>query len=170
MISSTLRRCSSSSRRAPVSQYSEPVMKLFFSRWCRPTMMLSSTLMWWNSAQVLEGAADAQPGPRVRIEAGDVLAAVEQLAFGQLVAAGNAVDDRGLAGAVRADDREQFALVDAEARPRSAHERHRSAARLRALPTCKPPIPPDMALELRSLSFVCNRRDPTSAVTGRPSD
>jgi hypothetical protein len=29
---STLRRCSSSSRRAPVSQYSDPVMKLFFSR------------------------------------------------------------------------------------------------------------------------------------------
>jgi len=24
---------------APVSQYSEPVMKLFFRRWCRPTMM-----------------------------------------------------------------------------------------------------------------------------------
>ena len=64
--------------------------------------------------EVLEGAADAEPGPRVRIEAGDVLPAIEQLAFGRLVAARNAVDDRGLAGAVRADDREQLAIVDAK--------------------------------------------------------
>jgi hypothetical protein len=42
--------------------------------------------------QVLEGAADAQPGPRIGVEAGDVLAAVEQLAFGRLVAARNAID------------------------------------------------------------------------------
>ncbi len=65
--------------------------------------------------EVLEGPADAEAGPRIRGEAGDVLAAVEQLAFGRPVAAGNAVDDRGLAGAVRADDGEQLALVDAEA-------------------------------------------------------
>src|SRR3979490_472681 len=64
--------------------------------------------------QVLEGAADAEPGPRVGIECGDILAAIEQLAFGRPVAAGDAVDDRGLAGAVGADDREQLAVVDAK--------------------------------------------------------
>src|SRR5947199_2034342 len=64
--------------------------------------------------KVLKSAADAEGGPRIRIEAGDVLAAIEQLAFGRLVAAGNAIDDRGLAGAVRADDREQLAVVHAK--------------------------------------------------------
>ncbi len=64
--------------------------------------------------QVLEGAADAEPGPGVGIERGDVLPAIEQLAFGRPVAARNAIDDRGLAGAVGADDREQLAVVDAK--------------------------------------------------------
>jgi hypothetical protein len=64
--------------------------------------------------EVLEGAADAEPGPRVGIERGDVLPAIEQLPFGRPVAARDAVDDRGLAGAVGADDREQLAVVDAE--------------------------------------------------------
>ena len=64
--------------------------------------------------EVLEGAADAEPGPRVGIERGDILPAIEQLAFGRPVAARNAVDDRGLAGAVGADDREQLAVVDAK--------------------------------------------------------
>src|SRR6202011_6181616 len=64
--------------------------------------------------EALEGAADAEPGPRVRIERGDVLAAIEQLAFGRPVAARDAVDDRSLAGAVGADDREQFAVVHAK--------------------------------------------------------
>ena len=61
--------------------------------------------------EVLEGAADAEPGPRVRIERGDILPAIEQLAFGRPVAARDAVDDRGLAGAVGADDREQLAVI-----------------------------------------------------------
>ena len=65
--------------------------------------------------EILEGPADAEAGPRVRGEAGDVLAAVEQLALGRTVAARDAVDDRGLAGTVRANDGEQLALVDAEA-------------------------------------------------------
>src|SRR3981081_219076 len=64
--------------------------------------------------QILERAADAEPGPRIRIEGGDILPAIEQLAFGRPVAARDAVDDRGLAGAVGADDREQFAVVDAK--------------------------------------------------------
>src|ERR1700686_3704169 len=68
-----------------------------------------------EQGEVLEGAADAEPRPGVGIERGDVLPAIEQLAFGRPVAARNAVDDRGLAGAVGADDREQFAAVHAKA-------------------------------------------------------
>jgi hypothetical protein len=43
--------------------------------------------------EILEGPADAERGPRIRIEGGDVLAAIEQLAFGRLVSARNAIDD-----------------------------------------------------------------------------
>src|ERR1700727_2062212 len=64
--------------------------------------------------EVLEGAADAKPWPRIRVERGDVLSAIKQLALGRAVAARDAVDDRGLAGAVGADDRKQFAGFDAE--------------------------------------------------------
>src|SRR5450631_1614172 len=114
MISSTLRRCSSSSRRAPVSQYSDPVMKLFFSKWCRPTMMLSSTLIWANSARFWKVRPMPSDGRALGLS-GDVAAAIEQLAFGRLVAARNAIDDRSLAGAVGPDDREQLAIVHAKA-------------------------------------------------------
>src|SRR5882724_1268202 len=65
--------------------------------------------------KVLEGAADAERGPRVGVERGDVAAAIKQLAFGRPVTARDAVDDRGLAGAVRADDRKQLTVVYAKA-------------------------------------------------------
>ena len=68
-----------------------------------------------EQSEVLECAADADLGARIRRQAGDVVAAMEQAAFGRLIAPGDAVDDRGLAGAVRADDREQLALAHAEA-------------------------------------------------------
>jgi len=64
--------------------------------------------------QVLESAADAERGPCVRIEARDVAPSIEKLALGRTVAAGDAVDDRGLPGAVWADDRKQLALADRE--------------------------------------------------------
>src|ERR1700727_3361013 len=64
--------------------------------------------------EVLEGAADAKPWPRIRIERGDVLSAIKQLALGRAVAARDAVDDRGLAGAVGPDDRKQLAGFDAK--------------------------------------------------------
>src|ERR1700738_3540265 len=64
--------------------------------------------------QALEGAADAEPRSRVRIECGDIPAAIEQLAFGRPVAARDAIDDRGLAGAVGTDNREQLAVIDAK--------------------------------------------------------
>jgi hypothetical protein len=117
--------------------------------------------------EILEGAADAQPGSRIRIEAGDVLAAVEQLAFGRLVAAGNAIDDRGLARAVRADERKLYDLVVTEqdlGQRAEAAEAQRNTAHFQRVSHS---FPPDMARLGRAL---CLLRDPTSAVTGRPSD
>src|SRR6202022_1689062 len=64
---------------------------------------------------ILESAADAERGARVGIERGDVAPAIEQLALGRAVAAGDAVDHRGLAGAVGTDDGEQLAVADGEA-------------------------------------------------------
>ena len=43
--------------------------------------------------QILERSADSERWPRIRIEARNVLAAIEQLAFGRLVSARNAIDD-----------------------------------------------------------------------------
>ena len=66
--------------------------------------------------QVLEGAADAERGARVAaLSRGDVAAVGRTAALGRPVAAGDAIHDRGLAGAVGADDREQLAVFDGEA-------------------------------------------------------
>ena len=63
---------------------------------------------------VLEGAGDAQRGDAVRRHVGDVGAVEHQLAAGRLVDAAHQVEDRGLAGAVGADDGEDLALADVE--------------------------------------------------------
>ncbi len=89
-------------------------MKLFFKQVMPPDHDVVEHAHVLEQREVLEGAADAEPGPGVGIERGDVLPAIEQLAFGRPVAARDAVDDRGLAGAVGADDREQLAVVDAK--------------------------------------------------------
>ena len=68
-----------------------------------------------EEGEVLEGAADAQPGAVARSMPGDVAILEDDPPALRPVAAGDAVDDRGLARAVRADDREQLALADMEA-------------------------------------------------------
>ena len=68
-----------------------------------------------EQGQVLEGPADAEIGPVVGLHLGDVTALEQHLPLGGGVAAGDAVEHRGLAGAVGADDRKQLALADAEA-------------------------------------------------------
>src|SRR4051812_1266709 len=86
--------------------------------------------------EILEGAADAEWGARVRRQAGDVAAAMEQAALGRLVAAGDAVHDRGLARAIRADDREQLAFAHAEAdvgQRTNASETQRDSARFQRI-------------------------------------
>jgi len=76
-------------------------------------MMFVEHAHMMKQRKILEGAADAERGARIGREGGDVAAAIAQLAFARPVAARDAVDHRGLAGAVRADDRKQLALVDA---------------------------------------------------------
>src|SRR5690606_20513629 len=64
---------------------------------------------------VLEGARDAEAGNAVRRHLRDVLALEADTAGCRLIDAAYEVEDRRLAGAVRTDDREDLALVDAEA-------------------------------------------------------
>ena len=62
----------------------------------------------------LEGARDAEPHARMRAHAGDVVAVEQDLAGTRRQHAGQQIDDRGLAGAVRADQRMARALLDLE--------------------------------------------------------
>ena len=65
--------------------------------------------------QVLEGPADPEWRARGRLQVRDVASLEDDPPFGRRVSAGDAVQHRRLAGAVRADDREQLAAVHAEA-------------------------------------------------------
>ena len=64
---------------------------------------------------VLEGAGDAEPGDVVSRLLGDVLVFEKDLAVRRRIDARDQVEDRALAGAVGADDREDLALLDREA-------------------------------------------------------
>ncbi|OPZ25577.1 MAG: hypothetical protein BWZ02_02400 [Lentisphaerae bacterium ADurb.BinA184] len=72
---------------------------------------------------VLEGAGEAERRDIVRLPAGDVRATKADRAFARIDAA-DAVEHRGLAGAVRPDQRQQFAALDGE---RHAIQHHKSA-------------------------------------------
>ena len=85
-----------------------------------------------EQADVLEGARErlrARSGsrPSARAAARAVVAVEGELADGRLVEAGQAVEHRGLAGAVRADDRGDLALVRGERRGRRPRPGRRSA-------------------------------------------
>jgi hypothetical protein len=62
--------------------------------------------------QVLEGAADAEAGAVVDRGAPERLAHVDELAAARPIAAGDAVEHRGLAGAVGADDGKNLPALD----------------------------------------------------------
>ena len=64
---------------------------------------------------VLEGAGDAEAGNVVGRLLGDVLILEEDLARGRRIDPRDQVEDRTLAGAVGADDREDLALLHREA-------------------------------------------------------
>src|SRR5215467_3373352 len=89
-----------------------------------------------KQSEVLEGAADAERSPCIGRQRRDVAALVEKRAFARPVTARDAVDDRGFAGAVRPDDGEQLAALDAEtdiSERAHAAEPQRHAARLKAM-------------------------------------
>src|ERR1700741_4143646 len=88
-----------------------------------------------EQCEVLEGTADAEPCPRIRLQPIDALALEQHFAFTRLVAAGDAVDERGLAGTVWTDDREQFGLANSEtyiAQRLQAAEANRNATHLQS--------------------------------------
>ena len=63
---------------------------------------------------VLEGARDPHLGDVMRRRRGELLAVEHQPARGRVIEPRDQVEDRGLAGAVRADDREDLPLLDGE--------------------------------------------------------
>src|SRR5262249_13807490 len=65
--------------------------------------------------EILKRTTDSGRGPASRLEGADVVSPVENRALGRPVAARDAIDHRGLAGAVGPDDRKQLALLDGEA-------------------------------------------------------
>ena len=67
-----------------------------------------------KQCHVLERAADADLGDPVRRARQDARAFHQDVAGGRLVEPGQAVEERGLAGAVRADQAEDSALVHVE--------------------------------------------------------
>src|ERR1700712_5119749 len=69
----------------------------------------------WKQLDVLEGARNAEAGDLPGWRAGEVLILQDQLAGGRRVDTADQIEDRGLAGAVRADDGEHLAFADVEA-------------------------------------------------------
>ena len=67
---------------------------------------------------VLEGASDAQRGDDAGVEANDRLSLELDLAFGGRHQTGDGVKERGLAGAIRADDADDLTFVDMEVQAR----------------------------------------------------
>ena len=65
--------------------------------------------------QVLEGARETEPRQLVRGHAGDVLAGEQDAPAARRVETGDHVEQRGLAGAVRADHGKDLAGLDCEA-------------------------------------------------------
>ena len=88
---------------------------------CWATTRFSSTVKLRTRPDLLERATEAALGPRLGLEVGDVLAEQADPARGRRVEARHAVEQRGLAGAVGAEDPDDLALVDrAETRRLSA--------------------------------------------------
>ena len=86
-----------------------------------------------EQAQRLEGARDPALGDLVRLEADDAAPFEEDVACGRLVDAGDEVEERRLAGAVRADHADDLSLAHVDVEPvddREAAERHRDVAQL----------------------------------------
>ena len=82
---------------------------------CRPISRFCSRVAFSNSSMFWNVRAMPRPAIRCGGMRGDVLAVEDDPARGRLVDAADQVEDRRLAGAVRADDREDLALLHVEA-------------------------------------------------------
>ena len=83
-------------------------------RRCRPIMHVLEHADALEHAGALEGARQAQRGDLVRLQIVQRGAAIAHLALGRPQKAGDDVEGGGLAGAVRADQADDLALVDDE--------------------------------------------------------
>ena len=79
-----------------------------------PTMTFSVTVRSGKGFSFWNVRATPQAGDAVGAQAGDVVAVEEDAAGVERLEAGDQVEQRGLAGAVRADDAEDLALVHVE--------------------------------------------------------
>ena len=82
---------------------------------CRPISRFCSSVALRKQLDVLEGARDAHAGDAVWRRMGELLALEHQSAGGRRVDAADQVEDRRLAGTVRADDGEHLTVMDVEA-------------------------------------------------------
>ena len=83
-------------------------------RECIPTSTFSSAVMFWKRRMFWNVRPMPRCGDRVRRLAGDVVAVEDDPAGGRLVDAGEHVEERRLAGAVRADQADDRAARDRE--------------------------------------------------------
>ena len=114
---------------------------------------------------VLEGAADAEAGHAVAAEALERAALEQDVAVGVAVDAADAVEQRGLAGAVRSDQAADLAIADIE---RHAAERDTPPKRMATLDTRSRGVSTDPG-GIRSRAWPvgqsCRRRDGFPYVT-----
>ena len=132
---------SRSSRRTNGVCRIEPVMRAFMRQWW-PTMHVLEHGHRLEQLDVLERARDAGLGDDVRRLRGDVAPVEHDLTRRRLVEAGHAVEERRLAGAVGADDRDDRLVRDGEVDVVDRHEAaealgdaHRPRGRLPFVPT-----------------------------------
>ena len=102
-----------SSRRTTGSR-SALAMKPERPRWCAPTRMLSRTLMLRNSATFWKVRPMPRPGHAVARQLLERAALELDVAVGEAVEAADAVEQRGLARAVGADQAADLAVADVE--------------------------------------------------------
>ena len=78
----------------------------------QPTMTFSTTVQVAGGDVDLKGSGQSEPGDFMGAQAGDVLPVENDAARHGREHAGDAVEEGGLAGAVRPDEPQQFALLD----------------------------------------------------------
>ena len=113
------RSSSARARAAASSRFTNGVRMIELKRFacmreCMPTSTFSSAVMFWNRRMFWKVRPMPRDGDRVRRLAGDVLAEEHDRPGRRLVDAGEHVEERRLAGAVRPDQRDHLAARHGE--------------------------------------------------------